>query len=218
MIELKQVNFRYENSKTKTLRNIDLKISKGDIVAVVGPSGGGKSTLLRIIAGLEKPIGGEITFGGNIFSNDIVFIPPEKRGEGMVFQDYALFPHMTVRKNIEYGLRGMKKSAVKKRVEEVLELVKLEGMESRYPDELSGGQQQRVALARAIAPNPKVLLLDEPFSNLDTHLLRKVRTELFEIIDNLKMTTILVTHNPEDASAVANRTVTIENGYASEAV
>ena len=214
MIELKDVCFRYDNASTETLKGINLTIGKGEVLAVVGPSGGGKSTLLRILAGLERPSKGTMVLEGNEIFSDQLFITPNRRGIGMVFQDYALFPHMTVEKNIEYGLFKLIPKNKKDRIKEVLKLVNLEGYEKRYPHELSGGQQQRIALARALAPRPTVLLLDEPFSNLDTHLLEKVRDELFEIIRLSGTTTVMVTHNPEDAKTQADKIIRIVEGVA----
>lgn len=207
MIQLKDISFKYKKAKDDALRNIDLSLEEGKVLAVIGPSGGGKSTLLRVISGLEKP------YSGQIHINDIHMTDtrPEKRTVGMLFQDYALFPHMTVAKNIAYGLKKNVKNK-KERIKEMLELVDMTGYEKRYPHELSGGQQQRIALARALAPSPKILLLDEPFSNLDTELLASIREELFKVIDILGITTIMVTHNIKDAELFADQTVRIENG------
>lgn len=214
MIKLNDISFQYDNASTETLKDIHLELTTGEVLAVVGPSGGGKSTLLRVIAGLEKPHKGELYLDDQLLYGKGTFVNPEKRGIGMLFQDYALFPHMTVRKNIEYGLVKQSGAGRKKRVQEVLELVNLSGYEKRYPHELSGGQQQRIALARAIAPMPQVLLLDEPFSNLDTHLLKRVREELFQIIRATGITTIMVTHNPDDAKTQADRIIEIVEGVA----
>jgi iron(III) transport system ATP-binding protein len=218
MIELKDITFKYNNANSETLKDISLELEAGEVLAIVGPSGGGKSTLLRVIAGLEKPQKGMMKLDGWIIVDKHTFVKPEKRGIGMVFQDYALFPHMTVRKNIEFGISKLTNRLKKERVKEVLSLVNLKGYENRYPHELSGGQQQRIALARAIAPNPKILLLDEPFSNLDSHLLEKVRDELFSIIRNIGTTTIMVTHNPEDAKAQADRIISIKKGIVEEVI
>lgn len=212
MIKLNQVSFKYKNSKIPTLKDISFELAEGEVMAVVGPSGGGKSTLLRVISGLEDPFKGKIIIEGNEVFSDTKNVRPEKRGVGMVFQDYALFPHMTVEKNIAFGIEHLSKKERKIRVKEMLELVELKGYEKRYPHEISGGQQQRIALARALAPNPKILLLDEPFSNLDTELLKKVRDDLFKIINTTNTTTIMVTHNPEDAKALANKTLRIVDG------
>ncbi len=194
MLKINDISFKYQGAKDLTLNNVSAFVEHGEILAVVGPSGGGKSTFLRVVSGLESPKHGKILIDGK----DVTTLRPEKRNIGMLFQDYALFPHLTVEKNIAYGLRGHH-IGKKSRVKEMLKLVDMEGYEKRYPYELSGGQQQRVALARALAPEPKILLLDEPFSNLDTELLSSIRHELFEIVRKLKMTTIMVTHNKMDA-------------------
>lgn len=212
MIECKDISFRYSNAIEPTLNKLSFSLHNGGVLAVVGPSGGGKSTLLRVIAGLETPYEGTLSINNKVVFNVNNNVKPEKRGIGMLFQDYALFPHMTVKKNIEYGIDHLPKKERKQRLDEVLELVALGGYEKRYPHELSGGQQQRIALARALAPKPKLLLLDEPFSNLDTHLLKKVRDDLFNIIRKTNITTIMVTHNPEDAKAEADKIISIVDG------
>lgn len=212
MIECKDISFRYSNAIEPTLNKVSFLLHNGGVLAVVGPSGGGKSTLLRVIAGLETPYEGTLSINNKIVFNVNNNVKPEKRGIGMLFQDYALFPHMTVKKNIEYGIDHLPKKERKQRLDEVLGLVALGGYEKRYPHELSGGQQQRIALARALAPKPKLLLLDEPFSNLDTHLLKKVRDDLFNIIRKTNITTIMVTHNPEDAKAEADKIISIVDG------
>ena len=207
MIQLKDISFKYKQAKEDTLKKIDLSLDEGKVLAVIGPSGGGKSTLLRVISGLEKPHSGQI----HINNTHMTHTRPEKRTVGMLFQDYALFPHMTVAKNIADGLeKGFKHK--KERIKEMLELVDMAGYEKRYPHELSGGQQQRIALARALAPSPNILLLDEPFSNLDTELLASIREELFKVINSLGITTIMVTHNIKDAELFADHTIRIENG------
>lgn len=212
MLKLNKIRFRYDNADTMTLDGISIALENGEVMAVVGPSGGGKSTLLRIISGLEKPFEGTIDIDGQSIVDKNHFVKPEKRGVGMLFQDYALFPHMTVAKNIGYGIDYLSGKERKSRIKEMLQLVDMEGYGKRYPHELSGGQQQRIALARAIAPEPKILLLDEPFSNLDTQLLEKVREELFEIIRSSGITAVMVTHNPEDARTQADKIVSIVEG------
>ena len=157
-------------------------MEKGEIVGILGQSGSGKSTILRLIAGLELPMKGTIKIADKIVLSESVFIHPEERGVGMVFQDYALFPHMTVKDNILFGLSRMPRNERMQRVDEMLELVQMEKFEKRYPHELSGGQQQRIALARALAPKPNVLLMDEPFSNLDADLKESIREELGVIL------------------------------------
>lgn len=206
MLSLYNLSFKYPNNKALTLKDVTTKVSEGKILAVVGPSGGGKSTLLRLISGLESPMSGRIEVDGR----DVTHVNPEKRSIGMLFQDYALFPHMTVEKNIAYGLK-LKGQDKKDRINQMLEIVNMKGYEKRYPHELSGGQQQRVALARTLAPEPKILLLDEPFSNLDSDLQVKIRHELFEIVRRLNITTIMVTHNKVDAD-FADTVISIDGG------
>lgn len=208
-VKVKDLSFKYDNSKDLVIKDFSLEISEGEIVSILGASGCGKSTVLRLIAGLEEPTSGEIKIKDKVVVNDKTFLPPEERGVGMVFQDYALFPHLTVYENIKFGLHKMSKDEQKKRVAEVLKLVNLEEYEKRYPYELSGGQQQRVALARAIAPKPSILLMDEPFSNLDSHLRGKIRAELKEIIKSSNTTCIFVTHDIEDVNAISDRVVRV---------
>lgn len=209
MINVKNLTFQYKNAKSPTLKDLSFSLVERQILVVVGPSGGGKSTLLRLLAGLEEPCDGEIQIDSKIMVNKNTFVPAEKRGIGMLFQDYALFPHLTVEKNIAFGLHGFSRKQRKEKVKKMLQLVDLDEYGNRYPHELSGGQQQRVALARALAPAPKVLFLDEPFSNLDTDLLVKVREELFSIVKKAGITTIMVSHNPEDAKVFADQVIRI---------
>lgn len=212
LVKINNLCFKYKNSKKSNIRNFNLDVQKGEIVSILGESGSGKSTILRLIAGLEIPEDGQIIIDNNYVVSEEIFILPEKRGIGMVFQDYALFPHMTVAENIMFGLKKISKSEKDKRVKEMLDLVNLEGYERRYPHELSGGQQQRVAIARAVAPSPSVLLLDEPFSNLDAHLQNKIRSELKEIINRMGITSIFVTHDKEDAKSLADKVVILKDG------
>jgi len=212
MLKLSDISFKYDGNDTDILKGVSFDLEQGKVLAVVGPSGGGKSTLLRVIAGLEKPYAGHIDVSGQVHVDDRTFVKPEKRAIGMVFQDYALFPHMTVQKNIEYGITHKSKREKSEIVEEMLKLVDLPGYGKRYPHELSGGQQQRIALARALAPKPSLLLLDEPFSNLDTQLLEQVRNDLFEIIKKADITSIMVTHNPKDAEERADVIMEIRQG------
>ncbi|SHK41448.1 ABC transporter ATP-binding protein [Tepidibacter formicigenes] len=211
-VEINRLSFKYKNSKEETIKDFHIDIEKGEIISILGQSGSGKSTVLRLISGLEIPNGGTIKIDNNLIVDDNNFVLPEKRGIGMVFQDYALFPHMTVRQNIRFGLKNMKKEEQNKRIQEVLQLVNLEKFKDRYPHELSGGQQQRVALARALAPRPSVLLMDEPFSNLDANLKSKIREELKKIIEHTGTTSIFVTHDKDDAISIANRVVILEEG------
>lgn len=211
-VELNELSFTYKNAKEKTIHNATIQIEKGEIVTILGKSGSGKSTILRLIAGLEVPNGGSISINGQVMTDDFQFVQPEKRGVGMVFQDYALFPHMTVAANVKFGLKKMTRSAKEARLQEVLELVGLIGFEKRYPYELSGGQQQRVALARAIAPNPSLIMFDEPFSNLDADLQIKIRDELRDILKQAAITSIFVTHDQADARAIADRVIIMKDG------
>lgn len=215
-VRIKDLNFKYKNSKEQTINNFSLEIEKGEIISILGESGSGKSTVLRLIAGLEIPISGEIIMGDKIILDDRAFVLPEKRGIGMVFQDYALFPHLTVEGNIKFGLKNFSKGEREKRLQEMLELVSLEDYKKRYPYELSGGQQQRVALARALAPKPSLILLDEPFSNLDKDLQNKIREELKEIIKQTGITSIFVTHDRDDSKAIADRVVILNRGIISD--
>ena len=188
----------------------ELSIQKGTTTAVVGESGSGKTTLMRLIAGLESPELGSISLYGTIFTNPKKMVSPEKRQVGMVFQDHALFPHLTIYNNLAFGLSD--KECIKDRVLELLSLVNLEGFENRYPHELSGGQQQRIALARALAPKPKILILDEPFSNLDTSLKLQLRNEVFSILKKTDITTLFITHDMDDAIYIADEIVVLKNG------
>lgn len=211
-IEIDRLSFIYKNSKEKTIDDFTINIEKGEIISILGESGSGKSTVLRLISGLEVPNSGLIKIDNKIIADDKTFILPEKRGIGMVFQDYALFPHMTVENNIKFGLKGLTKKEKNTSLNEVLDLVNLEKYNNRYPYELSGGQQQRVALARALAPKPSLLLLDEPFSNLDTDLQYKIREELKKIIKQTGITSVFVTHDREDSKALAERVVILKKG------
>ncbi|CAM3490425.1 ATP-binding cassette domain-containing protein [Hydrogenibacillus schlegelii] len=195
--------FRYGKGPW-VLEGLSFSVAKGRIVAVSGPSGRGKTTLLRLIAGLERPTRGTIVLDGLVLSTPRRVIPPERRGVGMVFQDYALFPHLSVAENIAFGLFRRPRPERAARVRELLRLVRLEGKEERYPHELSGGEQQRVALARALAPAPKLLLMDEPFSNLDGALKAELIADVSRLLRELGMTALVVTHDSDDAAAVAD--------------
>jgi iron(III) transport system ATP-binding protein len=193
----------------EAVRGVDLEVRVGEICALLGPSGCGKTTTLRLIAGLERPDAGTISVAGQEVDGDRVHVAPEKRRIGMVFQDYALFPHLDVAANAGYGLGRRPDSA---RVAEVLELVGLGGAGSRPVHELSGGQQQRVALARALAPTPDLVLLDEPFSNLDASLRERLRGEVREILGRSGMPTLFVTHDQEEALSLADRVAVMRDG------
>jgi iron(III) transport system ATP-binding protein len=193
------------------LAGFDIAVEVGQTLTLLGPSGCGKTTALRVIAGFEHPDAGQVSVGGLPVAGPGLHVPPERRRVGMVFQDYALFPHMSVAANVSYGLakRERKDST---RVAEVLELVGLSGTEKRLPHELSGGQQQRVALARALAPSPAVILLDEPFSNLDASLRQRVRRELKEILQEARATALFVTHDQEEALSLSDLVAVMREG------
>lgn len=214
-IKLKNIEFGYKRGEN-VVRDFSLEVKSGEIVALLGESGSGKSTILRLIAGLEVPGRGSIEVFDKVMVDNEIFIQPERRGIGIVFQDYALFPHMSVIKNIEFAVRGSKKSIRSERIKEILDLVRLNEFGKRYPYELSGGQQQRVALARAIASEAKIILMDEPFSNLDTHLKEEIRSEIRELIKKIGITMIFVTHDKEDSKALADRAVVINHGKKEE--
>jgi iron(III) transport system ATP-binding protein len=197
------------------LNDFNLTIRPGQLVALLGPSGCGKTTTLRLVAGFEEPDRGEIRINGQIVAANSVFVEPEARRIGMVFQDYALFPHLNVADNIAFGLRGSKRDKAQ-RVETMLELVGLAGSGRRMPYELSGGQQQRVALARALAPEPDIVLLDEPFSNLDTALRAQVRADVRAILQAAGTTTIFVTHDQEEALSLADEVAIVLNGHVAQ--
>ncbi|CAN5265397.1 ABC transporter ATP-binding protein [soil metagenome] len=192
------------------LGGVDLRVPAGGLVALLGPSGCGKTTLLRAIAGLERPAAGEVVVGGRVLTGPGAFVDPERRRVGMVFQDWALFPHMTVGRNVGFGLSRQRRRAGG--VDEALALVELNGLAARLPATLSGGQQQRVALARALAGRPAVLLLDEPFSNLDTTLRVQVRSEATALLRRLGMTALFVTHDQEEAFVLGDEVAIMLDG------
>ncbi len=208
-LTLEGVTKRY--GETTAVSDVSLSVRDGEFFTLVGPSGCGKTTTLRLIAGFEQPTEGSLTFGGE----DVTGIPPEDRDIGVVFQNYALFPHMTVGENVGYGLKFADPPgdvSTDKRITDLLELVDLPGMESRDPDELSGGQQQRVAIARALAPGPDVLLLDEPMSALDAQLRERLRVQVKAIQRELGITTVYVTHDQEEALAISDRVAVMRAG------
>lgn len=209
-VKVEALSFAYH--QTPVLKDINFSMTEGEVVAILGSSGSGKSTLLRLLSGLEIPHQGCIIINEHTLCSNRVFVAAEKREVGMVFQDYALFPHMTVARNIGFGLTKWPKEARQARIVEMLALVDLMDFEKRYPHELSGGQQQRVALARALAPKPDILLLDEPFSNLDADLRERIRFELRAIMKHTQMTSIVVTHDYDDAISIADRIVYLEGG------
>ncbi|MBN2980373.1 ABC transporter ATP-binding protein [Cohnella algarum] len=194
----------------EVLQDVFLQAEQGEFICLLGPSGSGKSTVLRMIGGFETPDVGKIRLAGE----EIQDLPPNRRNIGFVFQDYALFPHLTVEANIAFGLKCHKteKAEMGRRIKSVLELVGLTGLEKRYPKQLSGGQQQRVAIARAIALRPSLLLLDEPLSNLDAKLRRQIRLEMRELQQELGITTIMVTHDQEEAMTMGDRIAVLQSG------
>lgn len=196
------------------LRGVSFGVREGEVVSVLGPSGCGKSTLLQLVAGMQAPDQGEIQIGGDVVATAKRQVAPEKRGINMVFQDYALWPHMTVLDNIRYGLKRRKLAAdlQKRRVQALLEMLRLPGLEHRLPPQLSGGQQQRVAIARALATEPKLLLMDEPLSNLDMRLRIDMRTEMGYLFRRLGITVLHVTHDPGEAFALADRLLIMRAG------
>lgn len=212
VIELKNVSKRYAGGGPPAVESLNLTVKHGEIVSILGPSGCGKTTTLRLIAGLERPEEGEIILGGKTVAGRGDFVQPERRNIGMVFQDLALFPHMTVRENVAFGLQGFEKGRKEKIVDLMLGMVGLFGMAERYPHQLSGGQQQRVALARALAPCPIVVLLDEPFSNLDADMRVQMRAEVHRILHEAKATAIFVTHDQEEAFSMADRVAVMREG------
>ncbi|MCL6416279.1 ABC transporter ATP-binding protein [Aestuariirhabdus sp. Z084] len=208
LLEVSQIKLAYEHQII--VNDLSFHVNDGDICSLLGPSGCGKTTTLRAIAGFESLLGGEIRLDGRVLSSADNQLPPEQRQIGMVFQDYALFPHLTIYENIAFGIKQQRnKGATVKRL---LKLVNLSGLDRRYPHELSGGQQQRVALARAMAPEPRLLLLDEPFSNLDVDLRRRLSQEVREILKEQKISAILVTHDQEEAFAFSDKVGVIKEG------
>lgn len=209
-LELNRVSRKYGG--VSAARSLNLTVTPGELVTVIGPSGCGKSTMLRLIAGLERPDSGTITIAGEVVADRRRFVEPEHRRVGLVFQDHALFPNLTVEKNVAFGLHRVPARERRSRVGEVLDLVRLGHLASRYPHELSGGEQQRVALARALAPRPAVVLLDEPFSSLDETLRGRVRADIVEVLRETGTTSLLVTHDQTEALSVGNRVVVLREG------
>jgi len=210
LLEVKEVKKTFNKEKIVALNNVSFSLNKGNIIAIVGESGSGKTTLIRLITGLEVVDAGTILLKNKVVSSNSIFIEPQFRNVGMVFQDYALFPHFTIFDNISYGISKLPNK--KERVKEVLELVGLSDKEKNYPHELSGGQQQRVALARALAPNPELLILDEPFSNLDVILRNQLRKDVQRILKETNTTAIFVTHDIKDAIEISDKILVLQNG------
>jgi iron(III) transport system ATP-binding protein len=212
VLEARNLSKRYGRSPQFALNDISLTVTSGEVLSVIGESGSGKTTLLRLIAGLELPTGGEVLLNGHVASSPRGCLPPERRGIGIVFQDYALFPHLSVLDNVAFGLQALPRAQRRDRALEALSLVGLLDYGARFPHELSGGQQQRVALARAMAPQPALLLLDEPFSNLDVMLREQVRDEAADILRRAGTTAVFVVHDLDDVLAVADRMAILRGG------
>ena len=208
ILELKNLSHSYDG-KEISLNNTTLAVNKAERVSILGPSGSGKSTLLRLIAGLEKPYSGTIAIQGKIVSSVNQMVAPEKRNVGLVVQEKALFPHLTVQKNIGFGIR--KNQDRSKIISDLLNLFKIEHLSNKYPHEISGGEQQRTALARSMAPDPELLMLDEPFSALDKELKEELYAELDQIFKERKQTIVLVTHDLDEAKVLSEKQINLEN-------
>jgi len=209
---LKVDNIACQYEEEKVFDSLSFHVNRGEIVSLLGPSGCGKTTALRAVAGFENITDGNIRLNGHIIAEPEASVPPEKRQIGMVFQDYALFPHLNIRQNIAFGLRHISKSAQKEQVDHMIIAVGLQGYQERFPHELSGGQQQRVALARALAPHPNLLLMDEPFSNLDIELRERLSLEVRDILKKEGITGILVTHDQHEAFAISDKVGVMNHG------
>ena len=212
ILQLDQVTKQFPSATSPAVRAIDLELNQGDILGLLGASGCGKTTLLRLIAGFEELQSGKISLHQQEVARPGYTLPPERRNIGMVFQDYALFPHLTVTKNISFGLGKLAPQYLKQAVGEAIALVGLTGLEHRYPHELSGGQQQRVALARALAPQPGLILLDEPLSNLDVQVRLRLRQEIRAILKQTGTSAIFVTHDQEEALSLCDRIAVMQGG------
>jgi iron(III) transport system ATP-binding protein len=212
-LEIRELTKQFEPDQAPAVYNVSLSLEKGEILALVGPSGCGKTTTLRLIAGFEQPDAGSVILGEQIVAGNGRFIPPERRGIGMVFQDHALFPHLSVYENVAFGLSKRPKELIEKDTQYILELLGLDRLRKRYPHEISGGERQRVALARALAPQPIVLLLDEPFSSLDADLRIQIRVEVREILKSIGASAIFVTHDQEEALFMGDRLAVFNQGH-----
>ncbi|MBE9029162.1 ABC transporter ATP-binding protein [filamentous cyanobacterium LEGE 11480] len=217
ILQLHKICKQFDAKAGMVVDHVSLELQAGEILGLLGPSGCGKTTLLRVVAGFEQPQAGQIDLSGQLIADGTQVTPPEDRDIGMVFQDYALFPHLSVAKNIAFGLTQPRRkrftnSQIKDLTQEAIDLVGLSGLEQRYPHELSGGQQQRVALARAIAPQPTIILLDEPLSNLDVQVRLRLRQEVRRILKTTNTSAIFVTHDQEEAMAICDRVGIMQQG------
>jgi iron(III) transport system ATP-binding protein len=197
---------------TMALAGVDLDVAPGEVVCLLGPSGCGKTTLLRVAAGIEKPSGGRVLINDREVAGPTRFVAPEHRGVGLMFQDFALFPHLTILGNVAFGLKGLPKAEAQREALSALQRVGLKQLADEYPHILSGGQQQRVALARAIVPRPAVMLMDEPFSGLDVQLRETMQEETLALLHETRATSVIVTHNPEEAMRIGNRIAVMRAG------
>jgi iron(III) transport system ATP-binding protein len=212
ILELNKVSKSFTTADGFAVEDVSLKVVTGEVLALLGESGSGKTTMLRMIAGFERPTSGEILIDGRRVAGNGVFIEPEERGIGVVFQDYALFPHLKVKENMAFGLKGLDRSAKARRIKEMMELTETVSLEERYPHELSGGQKQRIALARALAPGPALILFDEPFSSIDSMIKMQMRKEIRRIVKTAGSTAVFVTHDTRDAMAMADRICMLRKG------
>lgn len=212
MLEISSVTRRFPGMTHPAVNALSIHVEQGEIVALAGASGSGKTTTLRLIAGFDRPDGGSITIGDTTVAGPRTLLPPEQRNVGVVFQDFALFPHLSVARNVAFGLPGGRGRNQQQRVMELLELVGIPELAERYPHEISGGQQQRVALARALAPSPDVILLDEPFSNLDHTCTHRLLAETRQLIKESGCTAVVVTHDRYEAFTLADRIAVLEQG------
>lgn len=211
-LQFKGVSKQYSRADLPAVSDVYLHLDAGETLALIGESGGGKSTLLRLASGLEVPDKGEVLLGDQIVASESVWTPPERRKVGLVFQDGALFPHLDVAQNLAYGLKSLDEAAQKETIATYLERVGLSGKEKRYPHELSGGERQRLSVARALAPQPGIVLMDEPFGSLDPALRRSLRDEIHSLLRSSDATVVLVTHDPEDALTVADKVAILRKG------
>lgn len=209
-LELRNLHHAYGHQMA--VDGIDLSVGPGELVCLLGPSGCGKSTTLRLVAGVERPLEGEVLIDGSVVANSNVFLPPEKRRTGLVFQDFALFPHLSVVDNVKFGLRDSSPEDIYTRALQALTQVGMQDFGAKFPNMLSGGEQQRVALARALAPRPHLMLMDEPFSGLDRRLRDRIRDETLKLLKQEETATLLVTHDPEEALRMADKIALMRNG------
>lgn len=210
MLQLSKVSKSF--SGVEVLKNINLSVEKGEIISILGQSGSGKSTLLNIISGFEEVDSGECAYNGKTMFSDATFVEPQNRNIGFVFQNYALFPHLSIAKNISFGIDNESKQKQKQRVEELLELMGMQGSQNKYPHQISGGQQQRVAIARVLAKNSEIILFDEVFSSIDSSLKENLMKEIKEILKSHNISAIFVTHCPREAILLSDKVGYIENG------